>query len=207
MKVALFGATGRVGSSLLNKLIEEGHEVTALVRDENRIKQAHKSLTIVKGDAKNSQDVKNTIRDTHAILSALNTDGATTLSVAIPHIIEAMYEYDISKIVTVGTAGILQSRLQPALYRFQSSESKRKTTRAAEEHLKVYKALADTSLKWTIVCPTYLPDGDETDQVIRAEKNMLPKDGKLITAGDTAKFVYNELLESNYPYCRVGICY
>lgn len=58
MKVALFGATGRVGSSLLNRLLEEGHEVTALVRDESRIKQAHKSLTIVKGDAKNSQDVK-----------------------------------------------------------------------------------------------------------------------------------------------------
>jgi nucleoside-diphosphate-sugar epimerase len=37
MKVALTGATGFVGSHVLTELLERGHEVTALVRDEDQV--------------------------------------------------------------------------------------------------------------------------------------------------------------------------
>ena len=38
MKVALLGATGFVGSALLNEALDRGHVVTAIVRDGEKLK-------------------------------------------------------------------------------------------------------------------------------------------------------------------------
>ena len=89
------------------------------------------------------------------------------------YIIEAMENEGIQRIITIGTAGILQSRTTPNLLRYQSSESKRKSTRAAEEHHKVYDLLKQSTLEWTIVCPTYLPDGERLGEY-RVERDFLP---------------------------------
>ena len=80
-----------------------------------------------------------------------------------------MKHYGVHRILTIGTAGILQSRTEPEKYRFQSNESKRKTTRAAEDHLKGYLHLKESDLNWTVICPTYLPDGEVTG-TYRVEK-------------------------------------
>jgi len=58
--------------------------------------------------------------------------------------------------------GILNSRTESGKLRYQSNESKRKITRAAKEHHKVYELLESADLDWTTVCPTYLPDGEHT---------------------------------------------
>ena len=38
MKIALIGATGFVGSAILQEALQRGHEVTAIVRDELNVK-------------------------------------------------------------------------------------------------------------------------------------------------------------------------
>ena len=124
----------------------------------------------------------------------------------MPLIINSMNNEKVKRIITIGTAGILQSRTQPEIYRFQSNESKRRLTFAAEEHAKVFEQLTATELEWTIVCPTYLPDGDATGQV-RAERNFLPLGGVEISVGDTALFAYQELLFPHYIATRVGLAY
>jgi putative NADH-flavin reductase len=92
------------------------------------------------------------------------------------------------------------------LYRFQSTESKRRLTFAAEEHAKVFEKLAATNLDWTVVCPTYLPDGVATGQW-RTETNFLPENGVEISVGDTAEFAYKELLDPQFIKVRVGLAY
>ncbi|MFP3489601.1 NAD(P)H-binding protein, partial [Staphylococcus sp. SIMBA_130] len=87
-------------------------------------------------------------------------DKTTTLSESTPILLNVMKKQGIKRIITVGTAGILNSRTDPGVYRFESSESKRKTTRAAKEHLAVYELLNKSQVEWTIICPTYLPEGD-----------------------------------------------
>jgi len=117
-----------------------------------------------------------------------------------------MKDHQIERIITIGTAGILQSRTNPEIYRFRSLESNRRLTFAAEEHAKVFEQLDATDLQWTIVCPTYLPDGEATGKW-RVERNFLPEGGVKITVGDTAFFAYNELLSSQYTATRLGIAY
>ena len=47
MKIALFGATGRVGGEVLKLALVEGHEVTVLVRSPEKL-VPHDRLTISK---------------------------------------------------------------------------------------------------------------------------------------------------------------
>lgn len=105
------------------------------------------------------------------------------------------------------TAGILQARTDLNLYRFQSTESKRKTTTAAEDHLAAYKVLSNSNnLCWTVVCPTHLIDGEATE-VYRTEKDILPEGGSKITVGDTAHFAWDLCKKNIYENSRVGIAY
>lgn len=205
MKLAILGATGRVGSNVLEHTLAAGHEVTVLVRNSAKI-SPHKNLTIIVGDAKNYYDIERTIKGNSVVFSALNTDQTTTLSESIEHIIEGMEKHNIQRIVTIGTAGILNSRLESNKLRYLSTESKRRTTVAAEEHEVVYRKLKQTKLKWTIICPTALLDEREMG-VYRYEVDFLPKEGRKISVLDTAAFSYSVIKNGDFVQYRVGLAY
>ncbi|MFK4291172.1 putative NADH-flavin reductase [Bacillus sp. RC240] len=206
MKVCILGATGRVGSQIMKLALQDSYEVTVLVRDLSRVETEHERLHVIKGNVLSGDDIKEAIKGCDIVISALGTDRNGTLEKSLPIIIKQMEEEGIKKIVTIGTAGILQARTNPSIYRFQSKESKRKMTTAAEDHLAAYESLNNSKLCWTVVCPTHLIDGDVTG-VYRTEKDMLPTDGSKITVGDTAHFTWSLRNKSLYEKSRVGISY
>lgn len=206
MKILILGATGRVGGQIVNLALHDRHLVTALVRTPEKVQIYNENLTIILGNVLSREDIVRAMNGIDVVISALNTDGATTMSESMPHIIEAMENEGIKRIITIGTAGILQSRTTPNLLRYKSSESKRKSTRAAEEHHKVYDMLKQSTLEWTIVCPTYLPDGESLGEY-RVERDFLPVGGVKISVSDTAEFAYKQIESNNYINSRVGISY
>ncbi|USK31210.1 SDR family oxidoreductase (plasmid) [Bacillus sp. CMF21] len=206
MNILILGATGRVGSQIVTYALHDRHHVTVLVRTPEKIQINSENLTIIQGNVLNKNDIVRAMHGIDVVISALNTDGTTTLSESMPLIIKAMENEGIKRIITIGTAGILQSRTTPTVIRYQSSESKRKSTRAAEEHHKVYDMLKQSTLDWTIVCPTYLPDGEREGQY-RIERNFLPEGGMKISVSDTAEFTYRQIESSDYVQSRVGIAY
>ena len=203
MKVALFGATGRVGHAILMLLLEQNIKVTALVRNPEKL-QPQDGLTVLQGDARNNADIVGVLAGVDAVISALGTDKTTVLTESITHIISIMQKQQLKRIITVGTAGILDSQTDPGLLRYQSSESKRKSITAALEHHRVFELLKGTSLDWTIACPTYLPTGAATGEYIFL-RNKLPAEAVQTTTGDTALFIVNELLKSEHIGYRIGI--
>ncbi|WP_173917035.1 NAD(P)-dependent oxidoreductase [Halobacillus sp. Marseille-Q1614] len=206
MKIAVFGATGRVGSRVTQLALEDGHHVQSLVRDLSKSETIIPGARLIAGDAADQEAVRQTLEGCDLVFSALSTDKAYTLTESIPLIIEQMRALEIPRIVTIGTAGILNSRFEEGKFRFQTSESKRRSTFAAEEHAKVYSLLKESPLDWTIICPTYLPDG-ESQGPVRYEENLLPEGGKKITVEDTAQFAYGELISQRFLNTRVGISY
>jgi putative NADH-flavin reductase len=206
MKITLFGATGRVGGEILKQALTDGHEVTALVRDPNKLTIDHPLLHIIVGNALNDKSVKSAVNGSHAVISTLGTDGTATISQSIPLVIKAMRAQQIDRIITIGTAGILQARSNPEIYRFQSSESRRKSTHAAEDHLGAYLNLKESQLNWTIICPTYLPNGERKGNY-RVRRNFLPENSTKISVYDTADFAYLQLFTDDYINTRVGISY
>lgn len=206
MNIFLLGSTGRVGNEIAGRALQDGHAVTVLVRNPDRLQVSGERLNVLQGDALNSEDLARGMRGADVVVSALNTDGGTVLSESMPLIIEAMEAEGIRRIITIGTAGILQSRAEPELLRYQSSESKRRTTRAAEEHEKAFRFLQRSALDWTVVCPTYLPDGERLGNY-RTEQDFLPESGKEISVPDTADFAYSLIESGEYVKVRVGIAY
>ncbi|WP_416149150.1 NAD(P)-dependent oxidoreductase [Salipaludibacillus sp. HK11] len=208
MNMLILGATGRVGSHVVTLALDAGYDVTALVRSPNKLNtevRNNPNLHVIKGNVLNSQDVELAISDNiDVVFSALATDKNDTLSQATPIIIDAMVKQNKARFISIGTAGILQARSNPEVYRFQSQESRRKSTNAAEDHLAAYHALKSSNLDWTIFCPTYLPDGPLTKQIL-FEVDMLPENTSRITVTDTAWFTFQHLFNEDFYGYRVGI--
>ncbi|NHC43480.1 SDR family oxidoreductase [Bacillus sp. MM2020_1] len=206
MNILILGATERVGSQIVTYALHDRHHVTVLVRTPDKIQINNENLTIIQGNVLKKEDIVRAMHGIDVVISALNTDGTTTLSESMPLIIEAMENEGIKRIITIGTAGILQSRTTPNSLRYQSSESKQKSTRAAKEHHKVYDMLKQSTLEWTIVCPTYLPDGERLGKY-RIDRNFLPEGGAEISVPNTAEFTFKQIKASDYIKSRVGIAY
>ncbi|UQZ33416.1 hypothetical protein C2I18_07505 [Paenibacillus sp. PK3_47] len=206
MNILILGATGRVGSHITAHALHDGHHVTVLVRNPEKIQRMNQNLTVIQGNVLNKADITRAVHGNDVVISALSTDGTTTLSDSMPLIIEAMYNEGIKRILTIGTAGILQSESSPHLLRYQSSESKRRLTRAAEEHHQVYQLLQKSTLDWTIICPTFLSNGERLGNY-RVERNVLPEGGAEISVPDTAEFTYNQIRDRHFIKSRVGIAY
>ncbi|MFA1711152.1 NAD(P)-dependent oxidoreductase [Peribacillus frigoritolerans] len=206
MNILILGATGRVGGQLVTYGLQGNHHVTVLVRTPEKIAINNASLTIIQGNVLNKDDIVRAMHGIDVVISALNTDGTTTLSASMPIIIEAMENEGIQRIITIGTAGILQSRITPNSLRYQTSESRQKSTRAAKEHHVVFDLLKQSTLQWTIVCPTYLPDGKRVG-IYRIEGDFLPEKGVEISVPDTAEFAFSQIKSIDFLKARVGIAY
>lgn len=207
MNLLILGGTGRVGRNIVSYALRDGHQVTVLARTPEKLELNHdEKLKVVQGNALDKNDIMSAMHGIDVVISALNTDGTTTLTESMPLIINAMEQEGIQRIITVGTAGILQSRTTPSVLRYQSSESKRKSVTAAQEHHRVYDMLRESHLDWTIVCPTYLPDEAGLGQY-RVQANYLPEGGSKISVVDTAQFVYSQINNADFIRLRVGIAY
>ncbi|RXI99863.1 hypothetical protein DS745_13360 [Anaerobacillus alkaliphilus] len=207
MRILLLGASGRVGSEFLKLANIDNQEVTAFVRDRTTL--IYQAKTVHEGNVLRKEDIHSAMANQDIVVSALGTDGKATLSGSIPFIIESMKYYGIKRIITVGTAGILQSRVSPSLYRYQSTETRRRSpraTQAAEDHRLAYETLKSSTLDWTVICPTYLPDGEAIGNY-RYEVDYLPIDGEKISVGDTAQFTFEQITSNKHIHCRVGLAY
>ena len=71
MHIALIGATGFVGTALLNELLQRGHRVTALARTPSKI-APREGLSVVQADVTDPAQVAQTVRGTDAVASAYN---------------------------------------------------------------------------------------------------------------------------------------
>ena len=69
MKVFLTGATGYVGSTVAEKLLEKGHQVTGLARDEAADeKLRERGIESVRGDLGDAEILKNAAKDTDGVI-------------------------------------------------------------------------------------------------------------------------------------------
>lgn len=57
LKIIVYGASGRVGSRVVEEALNRGHSITAVSRDPGRITRQHENLNAVKGDVLDAKSV------------------------------------------------------------------------------------------------------------------------------------------------------
>lgn len=111
MKLAVFGATGLTGGLVVAQALEDGHAVTALVRDPRRVPLSHPRFTVIGGSPLAPSDVEQCMRGADAVVHCLGIggkgDGAPTslISDSVLVTLAAMEQHGVSRIVCMSNVG------------------------------------------------------------------------------------------------------
>lgn len=111
-KTALIGASGFVGSAILNELLTRGYQVEALVHNPDNVKVENPLLTVKKVDVADTEALAADLKGYDTVISAYNPGWSNpdiynlTLQ-NYPRILQAAKEAGVKRLLIVGGAGTL----------------------------------------------------------------------------------------------------
>ena len=169
MRIALFGATGRVGGRLLEYALALGHEVRALVRDPAKL-APRAGLEIVQGDVLDADAVARVVAGAEVVLSGLGGAGVhepgEAQSQGMRNIVAAMRAHGVRRVLGVAGGGILDSvhgglrhdqPTFPAIFK-----------QVSDRHKAAWHAMRDGDVDWTMVCTGDIVPGERTGSIAGA---------------------------------------
>lgn len=111
-RIVLIGASGFVGSALLEEALNWGHQVTAVVRDPAKITMTGPNLFVVKADVSSPETVADVCRGFSSVISAFNPGWKNpdiyndTIRI-YSAILKGVKEAGVKRLLCVGGAGSL----------------------------------------------------------------------------------------------------
>lgn len=110
--VVLIGASGFVGSAILNEALNRGHKVTAVVLNPEKITVKNDNLTLLKADATDPDTLAKIAEGKDAIISAYNPGWGNPRQYEetlenYPKIVEGAKRSGVKRLLIVGGAGTL----------------------------------------------------------------------------------------------------
>lgn len=187
-RIALIGASGNVGTRILNELVSRNHQVTAIVRDPSKV-SARAGVTAVRGDVADPAGLAEALKGHDAVISSvrfLDTDPAA--------LIGAVRASGVKRYLVVGGAGSLfvapGQRLVdqpdfPAAYKDEATKG--------AGFLDALRGVSD--LDWTFISPSALfVPGERTGKFRLAKDELLVSDkGSTISYEDYAVALVDEI--------------
>lgn len=210
MKIALFGASGMIGSRILTEALARGHQVTGIVRQPEKITTQHPHLTVQQGDAQDAANVAQLVAGHDAVISAVvdRTNPVTIIDVA-KALIEGVRQAGLSRLITIGGAGSLE--IAPGVSLVDTPdfpEPYRLEASSMRDALNIYRSTPDVN--WTFICPAIIiMPGERTGKFrVGIDQPIFDAEGNsTISAEDFAIAVINELEQPQYSQQRFTVGY
>ena len=208
MKIFLLGATGPTGQQIVSLALQQGHEITAFVRNPSKLSQNDTRLRTVTGDIFDSEALSNTMKGYDLVISALGVgknlkpDGLITR--ATTALIPAMKKAGLQRVIFLSAFGVGDTIEQATLIfkiifkTFLRSIYADK--KVATEQLK------GSGLQWTLISPVLLTDGPRTGGYRIGEKLELKGMAK-ISRADVAEFMLREANDNRWIQKEVILSY
>ena len=183
MDIALFGATGRIGSAIAEELVARGHRVTGITRTGTAGIEAPAGIELRAGDASDPHGVGELVRGMDAAVSAIGprsgSDEIQPFVAAAHGLIEGLRLAGVRRLVVVGGAGSLEVEAKPPVAACVCPvdspgfpEAYRANALAQRQALEVYRTAED--LEWTYVSPAAeIGPGDHTRDYQLGHSQML----------------------------------
>jgi putative NADH-flavin reductase len=203
MKIAIIGATGNVGSRLVDEALSRGHQVTAVARNAARL-PPDKNLAVSNADANNPDELASALKGHDVVISA-----TPFREVKPDSLINAVRRSAVKRYLVVGGAGSLEvspglalvdSPGFPALYREESL--------AGKTFLEALRKIDD--LDWTMLSPSAVFTAGKRTGVFRLGRDSLltAADGNSsISFEDFAIALLNEVERPQHSRMRFTVGY
>lgn len=203
MKVAIFGATGIVGSAITRQALAQGYDVTVLTRDAKKVKSYDPRLTIIEGNVTDRVTVRKVLDGQDAVIQSLGIGGkgdgrpTTFVSEANKIIMEEMMRMNIRRFIAISVIGAGDSLyFLPWIYRKMMPLMMKWFQAIIDDKNRMEPMIERSSLDWTIVRCTTVKDSDAKNHITAS------LDGKgikySITAPDMAKFVVDQITDNRF---------
>jgi putative NADH-flavin reductase len=204
MNVTVFGATGCVGSKVVEELRSRGHTVTAYVRNPSKVPASWgDAVAVVIGELSDAAAVERAIHGADAVVSALGPSldrKATGLPLieGTRTIVSAMHEHNVRRYVGNGTPSVLDPREKPTWQtRLSTRMAKTFLRRAYDELVGMSEIVMTSGLDWTIVRFLAPKDGPAKGTVRQGFYGR-DKLGFNVTRADIAAFTAAQVDDDRY---------
>lgn len=207
MKLLVFGATGGTGQAVVSQALEQGHAVTAFVRNPAAL-AARDGLAVVRGELADAAAVEAAVSGHDAVLSALGSRGGDSAPVSdgTKVIVKAMSQAGVRRLIYVTSFGVGDSLEQMGWFaRNVVAGMMLKNVLAAKELEE--QAIMSSGLDWIIARPGSLEDGPRTG-AYRCITDPKEKVGRpRISRADVADFMLKNLTDTQYVCRAVALTY
>ena len=211
MKVLVVGATGRTGRLLVMGALERGHEVTALVRAQEKLGDLAGGVRVFVGDVLDGGLVSDAVDGQDAVLVALGVamkkgDPAVN-ALGTLNVIRSMQRYGVRRLVVLSAGGTQQGRDPNLPLVFERVIKPLFLKHAFADLRRMETSVRQSELDWTIVRAS----GGLTDGPARGGYRVEPgyslPGGSRIGRADAAAFMLDELERRDDVGHAVAIAY
>ncbi|CAH9049601.1 hypothetical protein PSECIP111951_00352 [Pseudoalteromonas holothuriae] len=211
MKIAVIGATGWIGSTVVKEALERGHHVIAVSRQALMLE--HKNLKARELDLLANSGFAHALSGAEVVISAIggralgNHEIVANTAAALLH---ELPQIGIKRLIWVGGAGSLVLENGELLLSQPEFPKEYKDEAIAQgQALKVFQDSKST-LNWVFVSPAaQIFPGERTGFYrIGGEQLLVDNEGNSkISVQDYAKALIDEVEEAQYQYQRIGVAY
>lgn len=213
--IVLIGASGFVGSAILEEALNRNIQVTAVVRNPEKIKLSNKNLTLVAADVSDEAQMAEIIKGKEAVISAYNpgwerSDSYEETLRVYPRIVQGTKEAGVSRLLIVGGAGTLF--IKPGLRVVDAGVIPQEIMGGVRSLGEFYlnTLLNEQDLDWVFFSPAGSLEPGERTGVYRLGKDDLIRNEageSKISVGDYAKAMIDELEHPKHHQERFTIGY
>jgi uncharacterized protein len=177
LKIALFGATGMIGSRIAVEAARRGHQVTALARNPERVPTDVANLKAAQADLLDATSVAAAVRGHDVVASAYAPprEDAGIVVTATRTLVEGVRAAGLKRLVVVGGAGSLE--VAPGTQLVDSEgfpDAYKAVALAHRDAFTFYRTLSD--LDWTVFAPAAVIAPGERTGVFRTGADTLLAD-------------------------------
>jgi len=187
LNILVVGASHGTGRAVVEKLLNDGHRVTAFSRSASSLSSISDQLQTIDGDATKLDDVENAVENQDAVVVTLGINenpirvrlfgsAHTTGDVrsqGTKNVIKAMHKHGVKRLVVQSTYGMGETR---GLLRFVDQLFFSLVLKPQIDDTEVQEALVKNSgLDWTLVRPVHLSDENSDVLPFVSEKGEIRK--------------------------------
>jgi uncharacterized protein YbjT (DUF2867 family) len=203
-RIAILGASGRLGWQLVTSALERGFEVSALVRSPEKITSANYNLTLIEGDAGSAENIQPAVEGCRFVLSAMGSS-KPVMTACVRNLVQELEPVkSLKRFIFVSWLGAGDSAMQAqGVSELRSVINRATHKKMFEDISRAEDTIRVSRLPYVILRPTRLTDGGPTDSIVAMDTKEVPPGP--ISRVDLARFVFRILEEPGWERREVTV--